>query len=380
MSATRLFYMTSVGILLASPLLAKPAAKLITVHSFQGYPADGATPAAKLMYQGGSLYGTTVSGGASGNGTVFKINPGTGAETVVYSLPASVGKTPRTGLIYLNNALFGTAESGGAGSGSVFSVDPATGNGSPLYRFGAPPDAGSPDGELLAVQNELYGVAQSGGTDTYNGAIYKIDPSSGTETLVHSFAAGTDGDAPSGALIYAKNGIYGTTQMGGSANDGTIFRVNPATGKTHVIYSFQGGNDGQYPCAGLLAQAGIFYGTTLSGGPADAGTVFKINPVTRSETVIYSFQGGSDGANPASSLIAVHGSLYGTTTGGGTSGFGTLFSIDLQSGAETILHNFTGGQDGAIPNAGLIYAGGELYGTTESGGAVGLGTVYKIKP
>jgi uncharacterized repeat protein (TIGR03803 family) len=380
MSATKLFYMAGAAILLASPALAQPAANLITVYSFQGYPTDGANPAAKLIYQAGTLYGTTVSGGATGNGAVFKVNPLTGAEAVVYSLTASVGKTPRAGLIYLNNMLYGTAESGAAGQGSVFSVDPATGNGNLLYRFGAPPDAGSPDGELLAVQNELYGVAQAGGADTYDGAVYKIDPSSGTETLVHSFPAGTHGDAPSGALIYARKIIWGTTQMGGSANNGTIFWVNPATGKTHDIYSFQGGTDGQYPSAGLLELGGMLYGTTLSGGPADAGTVFKINPATGAETVIYSFQYGSDGANPASSLIAVHGFLYGTTTGGGTSGFGTLYSINLQTGAETILHNFTGGQDGAIPNAGLIYAGGNLYGTTESGGAIGLGTVYKIKP
>ena len=380
MSATKLFYMAGAAILLASPALAQPAANLITVYSFQGYPTDGANPAAKLIYQAGTLYGTTVSGGATGNGAVFKVNPLTGAEAVVYSLTASVGKTPRAGLIYLNNMLYGTAESGAAGQGSVFSVDPATGNGNLLYRFGAPPDAGSPDGELLAVQNELYGVAQAGGANVYDGAIYKIDPSSGAETVVHNFV-GADGANPSGALIYVGKNLYGTTQLGGGkADGGTIFRFNPATGKTHIIYGFQGGTDGLSPNAGLLQQDGILYGTTLSGGTADAGTVFKIDVTTGAETVIYSFQYGSDGANPASSLIALHGLLYGTTTGGGTLGFGTLFSIDPQSGAETILHSFTGGLDGAIPFAGVIYAGGQLYGTTESGGAVGGGTVYKIQP
>ncbi len=380
MFATRLFYMAGVALLLASPVLAKPAPTLTTLYSFGGYSGDGAVPAAKLIYHAGSLYGTTSTGGATDNGTVFKVNPATGAETVVYSLPGAVGPAPRTGLIYLNHELYGTAEGGGINGGSVFSVHPATGRGKLIYEFGVPPDASVPFGELLAVQNELYGVAQYGGTTPADGAIYKIDPSSGAETVVHNFV-GADGANPSGALIYVGKNLYGTTQLGGGkADGGTIFRFNPATGKTHIIYRFQGGTDGLSPNAGLLQQDGILYGTTLSGGTADAGTVFKIDVTTGAETVIYSFQYGSDGANPASSLIAVHGLLYGTTTGGGTLGFGTLFSIDPQSGAETILHSFTGGLDGAIPFAGVIYAGGQLYGTTESGGAVGGGTVYKIQP
>ncbi len=379
MQATRFFYMMNVAMLLATPALAMKPAQLTTVYSFQGSASDGAQPAAKLFYEAGSLYGTTVGGGVSGNGAVFQINPATGAESLLYSLGASVGKEPRTGLIYLNNTLYGTAINGAGGWGSVFSVDPATGSGSLVYSFGAPPDAAFPYGELLSFNNEFYGVSQGGLTSSYNGALYKIDPASGVETVLHSFGTGTDGVDPSGALIAVGKFVYGTTQLGGSANAGTIFRFNPATGKTRILYSFQGGTDGENPCAGLVDH-GSLYGTTLTGGPAGAGTVFKFDKATGTETVIYSFQGGSDGANPASTLLLIHGALYGTTTDGGTSGFGTLYSIDLKTGGETILHNFTGGADGAIPNAGVIYAGGYLYGTTESGGAVGLGTVYKIKP
>jgi uncharacterized repeat protein (TIGR03803 family) len=145
-----------------------------------------------------------------------------------------------------------------------------------------------------------------------------------------------------------------------------------------VIHSFTGGSDGALPIAGLILDAsGDLYGTTANGGADDAGTVFKLTP-TGTETVLYPFTGGSDGAYPQAGLIADgSGNLYGTTNSGGESGNGTVFQL-TPTGAETVLYSFTGSGDGANPTAGLVADGsGNLYGTTNSGAGT-YGTVFKL--
>jgi uncharacterized repeat protein (TIGR03803 family) len=149
------------------------------------------------------------------------------------------------------------------------------------------------------------------------------------------------------------------------------------------FYDFKNTPDGANPEAGLTNVNGTLYGTTSQGGTRGAGTVFKLTPGT--ETVLYSFQYGSDGAYPQAALLNVGGRLYGTTSsGGGSSGFGTVFSI-AQSGNESVLHRFTGAPDGRSPTADLINVGGTLLGTTAFGGSScasqdGCGTVFKITP
>ena len=332
-----------------------------------------------MLYHGGLLYGTTSGGGTNDYGTVFGINPKTGAESFLYSLAPNVGNGPRAGLINVRGELYGTAEEGGGEWGSVFSVNPSTGQGTSVYDFGFPPDGVFPDGELLSVKSDLFGVTQSGGAQTFDGSIYKIDPKTGAETILYSFKGEPDGETPYGALINESGELFGTTQSGGTANAGTVFKVNINTGVEKVLYSFQGGADGQYPDSGLVAKGASLYGTTFEGGASGNGTVFKISRNTGAETIVYSFQGGSDGANPVANLLLSHGFLYGTTALGGL-GYGTVFAINLASGSETILYSFSGGNDGSTPVAGLIEIGGELYGTTQSGGASGCGTVFKIDP
>jgi len=198
---------------------------------------------------------------------------------------------------------------------------------------------------------------------------------------------------PQGALVLGPDGtLYGTTNEGGTAGFGTVFKLVNVNGTYHetVVYSFQGGHDGAYPSSSLvLDAAGNLYGTTFYGGNSlctlGCGTVFKID-ANGQETIMYAFGGAPDGANPYSGLIEDSaGNLYGTTTYGGSHNFGTVFSLN-PSGQETILHNFAGPPDGAAPYAGLFRdAAGDLFGTTQGGGnklgcsGFGCGTVFEVK-
>jgi uncharacterized repeat protein (TIGR03803 family) len=160
-----------------------------------------------------------------------------------------------------------------------------------------------------------------------------------------------------------------------------------------VLHAFTGGSDGAYPEAGLIADSnGNLYGTTRAGGASGVGTVFELmRPATAggawTETVLHAFTGGSDGAHPEAGLIAdSKGNLYGTTAGGGGSGFGSGTVFELMPPAtaggawtETVRHAFTGGSDGLYPIAGLIAdSKGTLFGTTMLGGSSNVGTIFLL--
>jgi uncharacterized repeat protein (TIGR03803 family) len=173
--------------------------------------------------------------------------------------------------------------------------------------------------------------------------------------------------------------LYGTTEFGGTYDNGTVFSVNPNTGAETVLHSFGSGADGEYPIASLIDVKGTLYGTTEEGGTYGGGTVFSLSLTTGTETVLHSFGGGTDGNTPVASLINVKGTLYSTTAGGGTYGDGTVFSVNPKTGAETVLHSFGSGTDGEYPEASLIDVKGALYGTTEEGGTYGSGTVFALR-
>ncbi len=216
------------------------------------------------------------------------------------------------------------------------------------------------------------------------------------EKVLHSFGNGTDGYMPSTSLIFdAAGNLYGTTQYGGGANAyGTVFELTPAGGGNWtetVLYSFRSGTDGAVPGAGLIFDAaGSLYGTTTAGGPNN-GTVFELTPTAGegwTEQVLYRFcsqANCADGQYPYGGLIFdAAGNLYGTTEFGGTNGYGTVFKLTPTAGGgwtETVLHSFGSGTDGASPFVGLIFdAAGNLYGTTTYGGTYGVGTVFELTP
>jgi uncharacterized repeat protein (TIGR03803 family) len=287
-----------------------------------------------LQASDGNFYGTTSQGGASGNGTVFKITP-SGVESILYSF------------------------AGGTTDGS------------------------QPQAALIqASDGNFYGTTSQGGASN-NGAVFRISPT-GVESILHAFAgSATDGSNPQAALLQASDGnFYGTTNFGGLAGFGTVFMITPAGVETVLLsFNFNTG-EGNGPRAALIqARDGSFYGTTFNGGGLGlgSGTVFKISATTGA-SVIHAFGGGADGSGPNSALIeGGDGNLYGTTSSGGPNNNGTLFEI-TPTGAESVLYPFAGGStDGSNPSAGLILGSdGNFYGTTQTGGTGGQGTIFRF--
>ena len=231
-------------------------------------------------------------------------------------------------------------------------------------------------GLITDSAGHFYGTTQFGGS--YNqGTVFEVTPNAGgqwTESVLHNFTGGQDGGQPSGGLTFdAAGNLYGTTDFGGSEicklGCGTIFKLTPRSGywAETVIYTFTGGSDGREPYAGLVSDAqGNFYGTTLLGGnlgnvcSSGCGTVFKLSQSNGAwqESVLYAFAGGNDGTSPYAGLtFDGAGNLYGTTNGGGPYGSGTVFKLTPSQGGswtESVLYDFTGGQDGQEPTGSLI--------------------------
>jgi uncharacterized repeat protein (TIGR03803 family) len=260
------------------------------------------------------------------------------------------------------------------------------------YGISGTPDGAYPQAGLIQDSHgNLYGTTNIGGTHN-SGTVFEIT-SAGTESVLYSFTGNggilgnPDGADPQGGVTLGRDGnFYGTTLNGGLYNQGTVFRVTPLVGET-VLYAFQGSTDGANPKATVIEGVdGNYYGTTSGGGAENKGTVFKITPGA-GETVLHVFgsTGSTDGAAPAAALtLASDGNFYGTTSSGGMHNEGTVFRI-TPAGEETVLYSFSGGggvsgsTDGADPVAGLIQGSdGNFYGTTDIGGAYNWGAVYRI--
>jgi uncharacterized repeat protein (TIGR03803 family) len=202
-----------------------------------------------------------------------------------------------------------------------------------------------------------------------------------TFSVIHSFGDASDGVNPFAGLVIDGAGSFcGVTWGGGSSGAGTVFELKE-TGEEKVLYSFTGGADGANPYSGLIVDsAGNLYGTTFAGGAYGSGTVFELQKGGK-EKVLHSFASGTDGANPEGSLtMDSAGNLYGTTFAGGASGTGVVFKV-TKGGEETVLYSFGGGTDGANPVAGVTLGSkGNLFGTTSAGGAYGNGTVFLVTP
>lgn len=283
-----------------------------------------------------------------------------------------------------------------------------------LYQFTG--DLGTTDGYdpiapvVTGTGGVLYGTTVNGGILNCQGppscgTVFSLTPpaspgSSWTETLLYSFAAGSDGYWPTGAVVIGSGGVlYGSTLGGGPSNLGTVFSLSPPASPggswtETILHSFTGGSDGNGPKGNLvIGSGGLLYGTTGGGGNYGSGTVFSLAPPATpggawTETVLWSFGNSGDGATPQAGLVIGSArDLYGTTTGGGASGSGTVFSLKPPSApggawTEAVLHSFLGGGDGVNPEFGslVIGVGGVLYGTTYGGGKYNKGTVFSLTP
>jgi uncharacterized repeat protein (TIGR03803 family) len=311
---------------------------------------------------------------------------------ILYSFTGGSDGFYETGGVVRDGAgnLYGTTADGGDvscvspyGCGTVFKVDPA-GNKTMLYSFTGGTDGGSPSASLiLDSAGNLYGTTYYGGflgcgVPSACGTVFKLDPS-GHLTTLYRFTGAPDGANPESTLVRdAKGNVYGTTVGGGNSaclngyGCGTVFKIN-AVGKETVLYRFNGGTDGETPYAGVVRDAaGNLFGTTSAGGDStcSCGTVFKLD-TTGKETVLHGFTGAPDGETPQAGLVAdAKGNLYGVTNSGGRYRYsGAVFRVD-PSGRENILHSFNGpGGDGSFPSATLVRdPAGNLYGTTFSWG------------
>jgi uncharacterized repeat protein (TIGR03803 family) len=254
-----------------------------------------------------------------------------------------------------------------------------------LYSFTGGSDGAQPYSKLVVdPAGNGYGTTAIGGDITQCGGIgcgvvFKLTRA-GQYQVLYTFEGGADGNNPwSGLLRDSAGNLYGTTEAGGTAGYGTVFKLDSAGNKT-ILYNFLGRPDGSYPFSALIMDPeGNFYGTTYRGGAGDYGTVYELSP--SGETVLYSFKGGSDGKNPYAGVVRdPAGNLYGTTFGDCTTGFGTVFRVN-PAGKETLLHSFTGGTDGGCPQYGslVLDPATGLYGTTSFGGAHSyFGTVFKV--
>ena len=334
-----------------------------TLWNFSGSSGDGSNPQSVLILSGGNLYGTTVWGG-TGLGTIFKLS------------------------------------SSGATSTPT------------IYSFAGAPDGVNPYAGLVADGSGNFYGTTAGGGDNSCGMVFKMS-ANGVQPL-HSFNCTSDGAFPYAALTIDPTGtiLYGTTAYGGSAGRyagfGTIFTIATSGGNFATLHTFVN-TDGANPTGSLiLDSAGNLYGTTQYGGPITtaapnpAGTVFMFNTSTSVLTELYTFSGGSDGANPYAGVVqdSSSGNLFGTTVGGGL-GYGTVFELTPTSTTPvtynpTTLYAFTGGADGAQPFAGVaLGASGTLYGAAASGGstsnscnayfsfpnvALGCGAIFELVP
>lgn len=258
-----------------------------------------------------------------------------------------------------------------------------------LHSFGSGNDGQNPIASLIADSaGNLYGTTSGGGTNR-EGTVFEVSVN-GIETILHNFGSGNDGQTPFGSLIFDSAGnLYGTTSAGGVYGYGIVFELSP-NGTETVLYNFGAGMDGANPSAGLVFDtSGNLYGTTVNGGLFGGGAAFELSPNGGggwTETGIYSFGGTpTDGLNPYSQLVFdSSGNLYGTTQNGGLYGAGIAFELSpngIGCCRESPLYNFGNGTDGAKPYAGLVFdKSGNLYGTTVDGGVFGGGTAFELSP
>jgi uncharacterized repeat protein (TIGR03803 family) len=365
------------------------------LHSFAGAPDDVTEPNGDLIQDAaGNLYGTSWRGGTHDLGVVFKLDT-SGTVTILHNFTGADGSHPKGGLFQdPTGNLYGTTTAVGSnGLGTVFGLD--TNNViTTLHSFKGGSDGAQPFSTLVSVNGELYGVTQSGGitaTSCPCGTIFKVSKG-GKETVVHRFALDAEGESPQSLIRDAAGDLYGvasyTTQAFGGS--GTVFKLDTA-GVFTVLYAFSNLGEDIHPVGRLIRDTnGNIHGVTLDCGLAHcAGTVYRLD-ASGQEEVMHSFLRGDNGYLPLAGVIDAGGTLYGTTHFGGN-GLGVVFRIN-QTGQYDAVHRFAGATagDGEDAEFGGLTLGsdGSIYGTTRHGGTgictngsfPGCGVIFKYTP
>ena len=300
---------------------------LSTVATFTS--PSGINPLCGLVADGaGNLYGTTYYGGSSGFGTVFKIAAGTSTVSTLMSFNRTNGQNPIAGLVAdASGNLYGTTIYGGSSAyGTVFKIAAGTNMFSTLATLDYTNGQDAFSGLITDASGNLYGTTTEGGSGTY-GTVYKV--AAGTNTLSTLVAFNkTDGASPYSSLIADGSGnLFGTTLTGGANNDGTVFEITAGTNTLTTLATFNNTN-GANPYGSLLEdRVGDLYGTSYVGGSTGDGTVYEIAAGTNTITTLFTFS-GANGEYPEAGLTAdTSGNLYGTTAFGGANSDGTVFEL-----------------------------------------------------
>lgn len=348
--------------------------------------AGGMYPGGSLVQaSNGKLYGMTSDGGSSNLGTLFEYTPSTNTyvKKIDFTGAANGSKpiyklTPAT-----NGKLYGLTSAGGAsGFGVLFSFDPVTSTFSKLLDFDGYLKGEAPYGSLLqAADGAFYGMTSVGGSSD-NGVLFKYQLTAPFYTKICNFADCNDGKNPSGSLLYASNGkIYGMTSKGGLWGYGVLFEYNRQDSVYSVLHHFDGLNTGAEPCGSLIeAQNGKLYGLTNLGGAADQGSLFEFDPTTGMLTKKWNFLTAT-GCFPYGSLLeASNGLLYGMTWTGGPNNCGTIFEYNPSTSVLTNKHNFIASNGGAPKGSLMQASNGRIYGMTGAGGSYSSGVIFEFVP
>jgi hypothetical protein len=391
------------------------AGNLVTLHAFNGTDGSGG---GTLVWDGANhIFGAAFDGGhcsfsLAGCGTIYAMthtSTGWKFESLYRFRGKSDGEFPLSIVIDAQLNVYGVTPRGGAfGKGTIFQVS-RTGAGiwteTILYNFGAVPDDGAyPNSIAIDAAGNLYGTNKFGGTRVHSfcalgcGTVWQLTNSSSgwTESVLHRFVGGQDGFSPIGVSFDAQGNIYGTTESGpGRSGFGTVFQLSPPAvsgdpWSLSTLYKFTGGTDGGDPAAGVTVDAsGNLFGTTATWGANVNGTVFEVSPSAGGWTfnVIRAFDDSVDGSDCRAGLVLDSaGNIYGTTSAGSfaSAKAGAVFELSPAGGGtytETVLHAFTGGDDGYRPLNGVILdSTGNIFGTTGFNGQLGFGTLFEITP
>jgi uncharacterized repeat protein (TIGR03803 family) len=380
----------------ALPALQPAQAQTFSIlHVFTGGKDGGGSRGPLIEGPDHQLYGASTVGGKYLEGNLFKMTEDGKHETLLDSFKYWNGYEPNPYLILdPSGTIYGATSQGGANGdiGTFYEVI-SRNHEKVIHQFpyNVTTDGNGPAGAIAVdAQGNYYGATSGGGANG-SGTIYKIDPS-GNETVLYNFSpANVSGGDPGGLVLGPDGDLYGTAGCSYScySGGGTVFKVD-MSGNLTTLYAFSGGSDGNDPGGALLFDAaGNIYGTTFFGGTgpcntdgyAGCGTIFKLAP-NGTETVLYNFQGSTDGAFPSSGVIADgKGNIYGVTLNGGdlnlyfNEGCGVAYELNTQ-GQESVLHTFESG-DGCLPEGELLRSRNVLYGVAFEGGS-GDGTVFKI--
>ena len=397
------------------------AQTLTVLHTFTNSP-DGAGPyiGGGMVLSGNTLFGTTQSGGSFSYGTVFSVNTDGSGYTILHNFTGgSGGSTPPSGLVLSSNMLFGTTLIGGTnGTGIIFSINTNGSNFTVLHNFGAATslvtpiqpstittnvDGACPYGELLSLGNTLYGTTCLGGTNA-SGTVFSLSMDGTGFNVLHSFAVNgnavtnfpyshntnADGFYSTAGLVSQNDTLFGTTSVGGTNQSGVVFAINTNGSNFTILHTFSSrlnpfftNYDGEGP-SGLVLSGTNLYGITAGGGIYSAGTIFVLSTDGTTFTRLHSFFASKDGAPALAMLVRLGNKLYGTTSQNGSSGNGTIFSLNTDGSDFNVLYTFTPttnntNTDGAYTTSSLVLSGNTLYGTPQEGGALGDGSVFALQ-